>query len=379
MSFGFSVGDIITVVNLTRRVIENVRNAPAEFRNLEADLNLTQTILTELHSNWHDYSQRATQNGINLGHDQTLRTAFSSVRNGLDELQTELRRRNVRPGLRASWDNMRFSHRLESLQRRLQFHMSSLQLVMQSLTILQGNRVVESLQTVREAQLEQRREDERDEEMRGRQGQEEQDFEEALSTYSSRYRSSRYRHGGRSEERETLNRTTARDQLIERWRQEILTASSIGSPTIPIIQPARPDRNTDAYPHVEQWRQEVRPAPEMMSSLNIPVVQPVRLDYDRNVSTASPTLASVGPTKRSWRAGHAKTSRRKAESSSWSSLGKLCLISGLLLIACAGISGTAMIASAVRIQEDALNNLPPDEGGLALVRFLLEFLNVTGR
>ncbi len=328
MSFGFSAGDIIMAAQLARNLIQQVRSAPAEFRDLEADLNLTHTILNELTDNWRDYRRHATRNGINLGRDQVLRTTIDNVRDGLGALQTQLGNHRVRSGLTGSLGNIRFSQQLRGLQRRLQFHMSSLQLIMQSLTIAQGNRVAEALQTVREAQLEQRREEEHDEEVRSRQGSEEEDYEESLSAFTAEFLPNRHRpHAPRGSG--ASPRRAARNRLIERWRQEILSASRTLSSTIAVSESAL-------------------------------------LEHDANGSTTSPTLVSVQPAPRPRRSqpGQSRTRRQRThqplqaspgrsvagDSSSW--LWVVCGSLGALIMAGAMFSSLVMSGWLVNLGRD---------------------------
>lgn len=159
MSFGFSVGDIVLLINLTHSLISWVRNAPAQFKEFEGDLVLASRVLDRLRDKWSQFSGRATGSGTPLNQDQVLQNTIDGIRNGLEELQTQLASESVGPSLSSPFSNFRFTRRIQDLHRRLQFHLASIQLVMQNVTLMQGRDIAETLEVLREAQGEQERED----------------------------------------------------------------------------------------------------------------------------------------------------------------------------------------------------------------------------
>ncbi|KAN0073918.1 hypothetical protein V8E54_007855 [Elaphomyces granulatus] len=157
MSF-ISIGDIISISQLVGNLLSRVRTAAAEFRVFTGDLNLTQTILRQLQSNWGILASR-----LGESHERnTVRSIFKGIRRGLNELENQLERYQNVGGIRHGIANLRFSNHLSDLQHRLQFHMSALQLLAQNLSIMQGNRIEEALRVFREALEEQRRSDQQE-------------------------------------------------------------------------------------------------------------------------------------------------------------------------------------------------------------------------
>jgi hypothetical protein len=126
MSF-ISIGDIISISQLIGNLLSRVRTAAAEFRVFAGDLNLTQTILRQLQSNWGILALRLGESERN-----TIRSIFKGIRRGLNELENQLERYQNVGGIRHGIANLRFSNHLADLQRRLQFHMSALQLLAQN-------------------------------------------------------------------------------------------------------------------------------------------------------------------------------------------------------------------------------------------------------
>jgi hypothetical protein len=161
MSFGFGIGDIIQVGNLARTVYQALRNAPVLFQQFGQDFALTAHILDELHDQWPELAQRTGDS--QLGHassgSSVLHHTIVGIREGLEELQRELGRYGVagddgppnRPS-RSPMSRLQFSGQLSELRQRLQFHMASLQLVQQSLSLRQSDRIATAIENVRAAQ-----------------------------------------------------------------------------------------------------------------------------------------------------------------------------------------------------------------------------------
>lgn len=234
MSFGFSVGDIVLLINLTHSLISRVRNAPAQFKEFEGDLVLASRVLDRLRDEWSQFSGRATSSGTTLNQDQVLQNTIDGIRNGLEELQTQLASESVGPSLSSPFSNFRFTRRIQDLHRRLQFHMASIQLVMQNVTLMQGRQMAETLEVLREAQEEQEREDQ---ELKDTQTRDRSEFayHEDLDAFTGEYLPHRrIRHSGLPEG--TSSTITSRDYLIDIWRRGVTTninnssSISIGMP-----------------------------------------------------------------------------------------------------------------------------------------------------
>jgi hypothetical protein len=91
--------------------------------------------------------------------------------------------------------------------------MSSLQLIIQNLALIQGHRIEEAVRLVGNAQHEQQQEDERNERM-SQQNQNEFDWNESLSSFAMHYVP--LGDGGSIGGESTSS--ASRDALIERWR-----------------------------------------------------------------------------------------------------------------------------------------------------------------
>ena len=124
MSFGFGVGDIIQIAQLTRSLVDRIRHAPALFRELEGDLTLTQTVLSQLSFNWTDFSQRilAATGSVNWQQGDALRATLTGVQTGLRELEHELDVHGQEMGASTIpfRGSLRFTRRVQDLRHRLQ-------------------------------------------------------------------------------------------------------------------------------------------------------------------------------------------------------------------------------------------------------------------
>jgi hypothetical protein len=226
MSF-ISIGDIISISQLVGNLLSRVRTAAAEFRVFAGDLNLTQTILRQLQSNWGILASRLGESERN-----TIRSIFKGIRRGLNELENQLERYQNVGGIRHGIANLRFSNHLADLQRRLQFHMSALQLLAQNLSIMQGNRIEEALRVFREALEEQRRSDQQE---RGLQPGE-QEWQENMHAFQMHY--VHYPREVRAGRAMSSTSSDSRSYLIEKWRHEVTEAESSNNTTSP--EPAEP-------------------------------------------------------------------------------------------------------------------------------------------
>jgi len=211
MSFGFSIGDIVTLYQLVHGLVRRVRGAGADFREFTGDLELTEGLLENLHSNWESYSirlQRSTQRA-------TVQTIFIGIQSGLTELHNRLDGHGrVGASVRS---NIRFANELDNLRRRLQFHMEAAQLLVQNMITLQGSRIEEALQLFEQARREQLLEDEQ-RRRRLPANRAEEEFNESLRRLGNRYLAST---NSRSDSRASSGTTDSRDILIESWRHRV--------------------------------------------------------------------------------------------------------------------------------------------------------------
>jgi len=223
MSF-ISIGDIISISQLVGNLLSRVRTAAAEFRVFAGDLNLTQTILRQLQSNWGILASRLGESERN-----TVRSIFEGIRRGLNELENQLERYQSIGWIRHG-ANLGFSNHLADLQRRLQFHMSALQLLAQNLSIMQGNRIEEALRVFREALEEQRRSDQQE---RGLQpgDENEQEWQENMHAFRMHY--VHYPREVRAGRAMSSTSSDSRSYLIEKWRHEVTEAESSNNTTSP--------------------------------------------------------------------------------------------------------------------------------------------------
>jgi hypothetical protein len=237
MSF-VSIGDIISISQLVGNLLWRVRTAAAEFRVFTGDLNLTQTILRQLQSNWDILASRLGGSERN-----TVRSIIEGIRRGLNELENQLERYQSVGGIRHGIANLRFSNHLVDLQRRLQFHMSALQLFAQNVSIMQGNQIEEALQVFREALEEQRRSDQQEHGLQP--GDEnEPELQENLHAFQMHY--VHYPREVRAGRAMSSTSSDSRSYLIERWQHEVTESESSnmasestvgGSETHPVSEP----------------------------------------------------------------------------------------------------------------------------------------------
>jgi hypothetical protein len=213
MSFGFSIGDIIEVSRITTDLIRRVRTAGAEFREFEGDLELARSVFVSIEENWNTDSGRTTAARLIQEHNATLQATMTGIQNGLNGLRHQLDSHS-----RTRFSRFQLSYRLQDLRRRLDFHMGSLQLVMQNLSLMQGRSIEDAMHLIREGQEEQRREDQRNHISRQR-NPNEHEWNESLSSFEMRYVP--LRSTGRASAAEESSTSASRDYVIERWRQTV--------------------------------------------------------------------------------------------------------------------------------------------------------------
>lgn len=267
MSFGFSFGDIVIITQLTTQLISRVRHADANFREFGGDLELARALFVSIEHNWSSYSSGEGATRLQQNYNATMQTAVTGVRNGLEELQRELdNHTNTR------FSRFRFSYRLTQLHRRLQFHMESVQLVVQNMNLMQGNRIEEIMRLIRDAQEEQEREN------RARQQHpDEYELLESMSSFELQYLPGRSDRSSRTGDSRT---STTRDILIEQWRQRIAptSPSRYSFPTSIFQETQSPE---DTRLHSRQDQSEISQAP-------LPVV-PTTIEEN---ASFSPTIAT---------------------------------------------------------------------------------------
>jgi len=220
MSFGFSISDFIELSQLVNDLTRRVRTAGAEFREFAGDLEVARILFTSIQEQGSTPSGRATTTWLQQNHSTTIQTIIAGIQHGLDELRSELDTRSQTPLAR-----FRSFNRLDSLRRRLDFHMGSLQLLMQNLSLMQGRRIEEAMRLINEGQEEQRREEERGEGSSA-QGLVDSEWNENLVSFERLYVQ---RNAGRARPDEASNSSSSRDYVIERWRTEVAAALSARS------------------------------------------------------------------------------------------------------------------------------------------------------
>jgi hypothetical protein len=128
MSFGFSIGDIITVATLIRRTANRIRHVPETFLIFTADLAFATQIFHNLERNFGDYD--SIIHTLSTADRRPLDISLTGIRDGLRALEERLESYNVGTGLMSGYANYRFSGSLKELRDRLIFHMQCLNLAM---------------------------------------------------------------------------------------------------------------------------------------------------------------------------------------------------------------------------------------------------------
>jgi hypothetical protein len=216
MSFGFSISDLIEVSRLTTSLIRRVRTAGAEFREFESDLQLARSVFVSFEENWNTEPCRTTAARLQQNHNAILQATITGIRNGLNDLDHQLETHS-----QTRFSRFQLSYRLQDLRRRLDFHLGSLQLVMQNLSLVQGRNIEDAMRLIREGQEEQRREDERNR-ISMQRSPHEHGWNETLSSFQMRY--APRRTGTASAAVESSTSSASRDCVIEQWRQTVPSA-----------------------------------------------------------------------------------------------------------------------------------------------------------
>jgi len=242
-SFGFSIGDIITVATLVRRTANRIRHAPETFQIFTEDLAFATQIFHNLKRNFGDYD--STIHTLSTADRLSLDVSLTGIRDGLRALEERLESYNVGTGLRSGYANYRFSGSLKELRERLIFHMQSLNLAMNSLNSpnsqhqrAQGELLLATLLEIHHAQMEQQAVD-ININRRNRTEIEVQNHRDMMSDYSSRYgprpvagsAAGGSVWGGTTVYEGTV--TSGRDRIIDEWeRRDIAAAAFISDASI---------------------------------------------------------------------------------------------------------------------------------------------------
>jgi hypothetical protein len=153
MSFGISISDILEITKLINDIITRTRGAAGELQHFTDDLGLAATLFHQLRSNIDTYNRY--YNGLQPTQRQTTMTVFRNIHHSLTELQTSLAERYSSVGRALNLrSNLRFSHALPELRQRLEVHMRSLSLLVQSVQLVQTSQVQAVLARIEEAQQE---------------------------------------------------------------------------------------------------------------------------------------------------------------------------------------------------------------------------------
>ncbi len=220
MSFGFSIGDFLQVTQLARNLYSRIRSADALFREFSADLELADTIFGQLRDNWELYNGRLETAHPQANTQAILRRTIIGIRDSLRTLSDHLQQYgNVGQGLRHARANLAFTRELAHSRQRLQMHLSSLSLVVQSLQLTQAQRTHEVLERIEAAQQE----------------EEEEGVEHSLNEELANFEAQHVRRTPPRTVATSVTTTTSivsRDILINRWRQHLQTNLTSQAPTI---------------------------------------------------------------------------------------------------------------------------------------------------
>jgi hypothetical protein len=210
MSFGFSIGDIITVANLLDDVISRTRRAPSEFAEFNQDLQVTYSLFQFLRDSAEIYTNRTAR--LLRHQQQTIATTFTGIHDGLLQLQERLNQHSSVGGPSRLVSNMRFSRAHEALRSRLDMHMNSLHLIVQNIQLAQVSEIGNVVARIERAQQEDRQIAPLDQ-----------------NAPDDEYSSNASQMGYEMEEsrgpRSVTSSTSTRDEFIMAWRQHVHDAT----------------------------------------------------------------------------------------------------------------------------------------------------------
>ena len=140
MSFGFSVGDIVTLTQLATRTYNGWKNACGEYASITCDLAVLQTLLIRIKTEAEAPNSLFTRNADDLRHWKTLHKSCRSLVVELEEVLNKYK--SLGTSRRRNWDKIRMSNRnLDSLSRLLVKRTASLSAFVSILGISSQGRV----------------------------------------------------------------------------------------------------------------------------------------------------------------------------------------------------------------------------------------------
>jgi len=140
MSFGFSIGDIITLTRLTTRTYNGWKNACGEYASITCDLAVLQALLMRIKTEAEAPNSLFTRNADDLRGWETL---YKSCRSLVVELEEVLNKyKSLGTSRHRNWDRIRMSNRnLDSLSRQLVKRTASLSALVSVIGISSQGRV----------------------------------------------------------------------------------------------------------------------------------------------------------------------------------------------------------------------------------------------
>jgi hypothetical protein len=118
MSFGFSIGDIITLAQLTTRTYNNWKNACSKYASITCDLAVLQTLLIQIKTEAEAPNSLFARNADELRNWKTLYKSCCPLVVELEEVLNKYK--SLGTSRRRNWDRIRISNRnLDSLSRQL--------------------------------------------------------------------------------------------------------------------------------------------------------------------------------------------------------------------------------------------------------------------
>ena len=252
MSFGFSIGDVITVGNLLDEVISRTRRASSEFADFTQDLQVTHSLFQVLRNSSKTYTNRTAC--LSQHERQTIAMTFKGIRDGLLQLQERLDQHSSVGGPSRLVSNLRFSRAFEALRQRLDMHMNSLHLIVQNIQLAQVSEIGNVVARIERAQEEDRQIGTMNRNTRS-------------DEYSSNASQMRYELEENRGPRSVTSSTSTRDEFVVAWRQRVRDAnlSEQGTLVGSTIESQgrlapRPSSITPANQHIPvrdpRWREE---------------------------------------------------------------------------------------------------------------------------
>ena len=140
MSFGFSIGDIITVTQLTTRTYNGWKNACGEYSDITSNLAVLQTLLIRIEAEAQAPNSLIAYNAEDFGGWKTL---YKSCHTLIVELEEVLNKyKSLGTNRRKNWDRIRLGNRnLDGLSKRLVGKTASLSAYISVLGISSQGRV----------------------------------------------------------------------------------------------------------------------------------------------------------------------------------------------------------------------------------------------